>query len=165
MATNLKHRVSPPKKQSPNSGSHCPKLSQTALEVRIRYTPIPETALSGAVSYIYLLAEGEGFEPPVPFRAQRFSRPPVSTAHPSLRMATGILRLYGERALVLRDDPRQFTLIPVHAELTTQEAVEMLKISRPSLIQLLERRRPPSVRSIGIPIEACHTRASGLPNI
>ena len=31
------------------------------------------------------MAEGEGFEPPVPFQAQRFSRPPVSTAHPSLR--------------------------------------------------------------------------------
>src|ERR1017187_1408895 len=34
------------------------------------------------VSY---MAEGEGFEPPVPFRVQRFSRPPVSTAHTSLR--------------------------------------------------------------------------------
>jgi ABC-type iron transport system FetAB ATPase subunit len=33
-----------------------------------------------------LLAEGEGFEPPVPFQAQRFSRPPVSTTHASLRM-------------------------------------------------------------------------------
>jgi hypothetical protein len=32
------------------------------------------------------LAEGEGFEPPVPSQAQRFSRPPVSTAHPSLRL-------------------------------------------------------------------------------
>ncbi len=32
-----------------------------------------------------LLAEGEGFEPPVPFQAQRFSRPPVSTTHTSLR--------------------------------------------------------------------------------
>lgn len=31
------------------------------------------------------MAEGEGFEPPVPAKAQRFSRPPVSTAHPSLR--------------------------------------------------------------------------------
>lgn len=33
-----------------------------------------------------VLAEGEGFEPPVPFQAQRFSRPPVSTTHPSLRL-------------------------------------------------------------------------------
>src|SRR4029453_4547849 len=33
-------------------------------------------------------AEGEGFEPPVPFRVQRFSRPPPSTTRPSLR--TGI---------------------------------------------------------------------------
>src|SRR5688572_8417426 len=31
------------------------------------------------------LAEGEGFEPPIPFRVQRFSRPPPSTTRPSLR--------------------------------------------------------------------------------
>src|ERR1700719_2090477 len=31
------------------------------------------------------LAEREGFEPPVPFPVQRFSRPPVSTTHTSLR--------------------------------------------------------------------------------
>ncbi len=30
-------------------------------------------------------SEGEGFEPPVPFRVQWFSRPPPSTARPSLR--------------------------------------------------------------------------------
>ena len=31
------------------------------------------------------MAEGEGFEPPVPFQVQRFSRPPVSTTHTSLQ--------------------------------------------------------------------------------
>ncbi len=40
-----------------------------------------------AVEHQDYMAEGEGFEPPVPFRVQRFSRPPVSTAHPSLRGA------------------------------------------------------------------------------
>ena len=34
------------------------------------------------------MAEGEGFEPPVPFRVQWFSRPPPSTTRPSLRGGT-----------------------------------------------------------------------------
>ena len=38
-----------------------------------------------------LVAEGEGFEPPVPFQVQRFSRPPVSTTHTSLRNLPSIL--------------------------------------------------------------------------
>ncbi len=34
------------------------------------------------------MAEGEGFEPPVRFPVQRFSRPPPSTTRPSLRPST-----------------------------------------------------------------------------
>jgi hypothetical protein len=42
------------------------------------------------------LAEGEGFEPPVRFPVQRFSRPPVSTTHTSLRdFASSVARLQG----------------------------------------------------------------------
>jgi hypothetical protein len=34
------------------------------------------------------MAEREGFEPPIPFRVYRFSRPTVSTAHTPLRVSS-----------------------------------------------------------------------------
>src|SRR5438445_5608453 len=48
--------------------------------------------LSEVRSSLAEMAEGEGFEPPVRFPVQRFSRPPVSTAHPFLRCREYYLR-------------------------------------------------------------------------
>ena len=48
-----------------------------------------------------MLAEREGFEPPVEFPPQWFSRPPPSTTRPSLRGGSlANLALFGERLLV-----------------------------------------------------------------
>ena len=56
-------------------------------------TPI-QLGISEGITSNYLLktkemAEREGFEPPVPFRVRRFSRPEPSTTRPPLRLLQG----------------------------------------------------------------------------
>jgi hypothetical protein len=77
------------------------RVRDTDSPVRFAKHDVPSCAISSNFAEIVArllcdpdcMAEGEGFEPPVRFPAQWFSRPPVSTAHASLRVETLAARL------------------------------------------------------------------------
>ena len=58
-------------------------------------------------------------------------------AHP-VRLPVSALRLLVE-VLTEIGEGNAVSIIPIHAELTTQDAAEVLNVSRPFLVQLLER--------------------------
>src|SRR5271170_4292225 len=79
-----------------------------------------------------LLAPRMGSKTPLSFRVGDASKEEtLQLPAPAVKMLVRILEEMARGNAV--------TLIPVHAELTTQEAADLLNISRPSLIQLLDQ--------------------------
>lgn len=59
-----------------------------------------------------------------------------------IEVPTSALRLLADVLGALADG-NAVKIVPIHAELTTQEAADMLNVSRPHLVKLLEQRELP----------------------
>ncbi|MFM0339116.1 helix-turn-helix domain-containing protein [Paraburkholderia fungorum] len=60
----------------------------------------------------------------------------------SVELPTSVVRLMVD-ILMQIGQGNAISIIPIHAELTTQEAADLLNISRPHFVQLLERKEIP----------------------
>ena len=71
----------------------------------------------------------------IDFRDEQGAVQSVTLPAPALRLLLDVLTEIGQGHAV--------TLIPLHAELTTQEAADLLQVSQPFLVQLLEKGEIP----------------------
>ncbi len=101
--------------------------------------PLPtaeETALareSGRTLSAYLQTRAEAQQ--IEILDDKGAAHPVHIPVSALRLLVDVLTEIGEGNAV--------SIIPIHAELTTQEAADVLNVSRPFLVQLLERGEIP----------------------
>lgn len=82
-------------------------------------------------AYLSIKAEAQQIE----IRDDKGSSHPVRMPMSALRLLVDVLTEIGEGNAV--------NIMPIHAELTTQEAADVLNVSRPFLVQLLERGEMP----------------------
>ncbi len=93
--------------------------------------PTPQTA-EEARTAIRALAELHRGAPSPEFRVQSRTGPEVTITIPGPALDL-LLEILGQMA-----NGNAVSVVPVHAELTTQQAADMLNVSRPYLVQLLE---------------------------
>ncbi|MGH8467310.1 MAG: helix-turn-helix domain-containing protein, partial [Pseudomonas sp.] len=64
----------------------------------------------------------------------------------AIHLPVAALQLLGDVLAALADG-NAVTIVPVHAELTTQQAADLLNVSRPHLVKLLESGKLPFHRT------------------
>ena len=107
-------------------GSKSPKTLPSAEEIAL-------AKLSSRAISAHLLTRAETQQ--IEIRDEKGQAHSIQVPVSALRLLIDVLTQIGEGNAV--------SIIPIHAELTTQEAADVLNVSRPFLVQLLERGEIP----------------------
>lgn len=112
-----------------------------AGSVRSVMLPEKETALARISSSV--LADFDAVGPPLTLRLEN----PQTGQHVETTVPAAAVRLLAD-VLARMAEGQAVTLIPLHAELSTQQAADLLNVSRPYFIKLLEEGKMP-FRKVG----------------